>query len=267
MSNVKIYCVTNKEINFIKKKNYFLSWVGKSNELPSNYIKCDDLDNIFYKEKYYSELTFHYWYWKNLLDKEDENSWIGFCQKRRYWIKENLNNIKINKTNINEFLLYKKGNDWDRYNSIICNPITIKGAKKIKLIKKGWRNILNNHKLLFGKDQENLMTHFDMHHGFGNLKKAISLLENDDRYEFLNYVNENDKFNPHIMFISKKSVAKKWFECLFSWLDRCEKEFGFKTLKGYETTRLYAYLAERYLSFWFKKYTKYKEQDWIFIDV
>ena len=45
-----------------------------------------------------------------------------------------------------------------------------------------------------------------------------------------------------------------------------EIEFGFKNLKGYETTRLYAFLAERYLSFWFKKYTVYKEQPWMFIE-
>jgi hypothetical protein len=29
---------------------------------------------------------------------------------------------------------------------------------------------------------------------------------------------------------------------------------------------LYAYLAERYLSFWFKKYTVYKEHPWVFIE-
>ena len=61
------------------------------------------------------------------------------------------------------------------------------------------------------------------------------------------------------MFISKPYVAQKWFETLFPWLERCENIFGFKNLKDYDTTRLYAYLAERYLSFWFKKYTKYLE--------
>ena len=44
-----------------------------------------------------------------------------------------------------------------------------------------------------------------------------------------------------------------------------EKKIGFKNLSGYDTKRLYAYLAERYLSFWFKKYTTYKEHPWIFI--
>ena len=69
------------------------------------------------------------------------------------------------------------------------------------------------------------------------------------------------------MFISKKKIIKRWFETLFPWLERCEKEFGFKTLNGYDTTRIYAYLSERFLSYWFKKYTNYKEHPWRFLDV
>ena len=68
------------------------------------------------------------------------------------------------------------------------------------------------------------------------------------------------------MFIAKKEIVKKWFATLFPWLERCEDVFGFDDLQGYDTTRLYAYLAERYLSFWFKKYTNFKEQPWIFIN-
>ena len=61
-------------------------------------------------------------------------------------------------------------------------------------------------------------------------------------------------------------ILEKWFESLFTWLERCESEFGFDDLKGYDTQRLYAYLAERYLSFWFKKYSNYLEWPYIFID-
>ena len=67
------------------------------------------------------------------------------------------------------------------------------------------------------------------------------------------------------MFIAKPLVHDRWFRSVFSWLERCEKIFGFKNLKGYETKRLYAYLAERYLSFWFKKYTNSLEWPWIFV--
>ena len=39
-----------------------------------------------------------------------------------------------------------------------------------------------------------------------------------------------------------------------------------EALKGYDTERLYAYLAERYLSFWFNKYTKVLNWPWVLFD-
>ena len=265
MNNIKFYCVTNKSINFIKKKEYNLAWVGT--EKPTgDYITCDYGDNIFYKEKFYSELTFHYWYWKNLLNYENENQWVGFCQKRRFWLKSKTTK-SINKSNINDHLLTSIENDDLNFESFICDPIEVSGAKKIKLLKRGWRNILKKPSILLNKDKINLLIHFDMHHGYGNLNKAIKLLDDNDRDDFLNYVESNNQFNPHIMFISKKKIMNQWFSTLFSWLERCEKEFGFEQLKGYDTTRIYAYLSERYLSFWFKKYTKFKAHPWKFLDI
>ena len=85
MSNLKIYCVTNKVVNFLGNLDYEIGWVGQGKP-PKNYISCNEGDNIFYKEEYYSELAFHYWYWKNLI-KLNDNGWVGFCQKRRFWIK------------------------------------------------------------------------------------------------------------------------------------------------------------------------------------
>ena len=98
-----------------------------------------------------------------------------------------------------------------------------------------------------------------MHHGYGNLDRAIDLIDQEDKDEFRDFVNNSTFFNPHIMFIASAEVANSWFNKLFPWLFRCEKLFGFEQLYGYDTKRLYAYLAERYLSFWFKKYSNYIE--------
>ena len=105
-----------------------------------------------------------------------------------------------------------------------------------------------------------------MHHGYGILNKAIEVMNIEDRNSFRDYVNTKDYFNPHIMFISKKKIMTKWFEDLFDWLFKCEALFGFNELKGYDQKRLYAYLAERYLSFWFIKYSKSKSWPWCFFD-
>ena len=87
MENIDIYCVTNKKVPFLEDSFLKLGAVGNDN-FNERYIKCDSKDNIFNKEKYYSELTFQYWYWKNEL-KNSSFKWIGFCQRRRFWIKKN----------------------------------------------------------------------------------------------------------------------------------------------------------------------------------
>ena len=105
-----------------------------------------------------------------------------------------------------------------------------------------------------------------MHHGYGNLDKAIEVMNINDREDFREYVNTQNTFNPNNMFIAKKKIVDKWFGDVFPWLFKCEKVLGFKNLKGYET-RIYAYLAERYLSFWFKKYARSIEWPWVFVDL
>ena len=137
----------------------------------------------------------------------------------------------------------------------------------MKIIKRGWKNLLKNPNILFNKNLHTIKLHFDMHHGHGVLNKAINVMEAKDREDFRSYVSTKTFFSPHIMFFSKKKIIDQWFNDLFTWLFECEKIFGFDKLKGYDQTRLYAYLAERYLSFWFKKHTKTIEWPWIFKDI
>ena len=264
MENLKIFCVTNKEVNILEKTNYLIGWVG-TEKPPKNYLVCNTQDNIFFKEKYYSELTFHYWYWKNKLDLKHEN-WIGFCQKRRFWLKKKLIHAKIDNSNFSDCILQDVPNEWDNFDSIICEPIFVNKVKKMKMVKRGFRPIIKKPSILFDEKKQSLALHFDMHHGYGNLNKAINLIEDEDKLDFSNYVNNSISYNPHIMFIAKPKIIDKWFNTLLPWLERCEKVFGFDSLHGYDTQRLYAFLAERYLSFWFKKHTKSLEWPWTFFE-
>ena len=93
--DLDLYCITNKRVSFLEDFSYNLAWVG-GEAAPKNYLTCDKNDNIFHKEKYYSELTFQYWYWKNLLNREN-SKWIGFCQKRRFWLQKNISKKKNEK--------------------------------------------------------------------------------------------------------------------------------------------------------------------------
>ena len=157
--------------------------------------------------------------------------------------------------------------NFEKYDSVICKPISLSGVKKMKIIKRGWKNLLINPSILINEKKQTIQLHFDMHHGYGNLKKALELVDDNDREDFKTYVNQKNSFNPNIMFISKPEIIDKWFTSVFSWLSRCEDVFGFENLKGYDQSRLYAYLAERYLSFWFKKYTNFIESPWITLEI
>ena len=97
-----------------------------------------------------------------------------------------------------------------------------------------------------------------MYHGNGALDKAIKLLPEKDKKDFNDYVRNNHQFNQGNMFISKSSrIIDSYFSEVFDWLNKCEKLFGFDNLSSYGQKRIYGFLAERYMSYWFKKNTNY----------
>ena len=93
------------------------------------------------------------------------------------------------------------------------------------------------------------------------VKKATS------QSDFKKFVNTETSFNQCNMFICKsKSIMKNYYKALFTWLEKCEDIFGFD-LKGYGKVRIYAFLAERFLPYWFHKNTKVKEWPIFFYDL
>ena len=108
---------------------------------------------------------------------------------------------------------------------------------------------------------------FDMFHGNGVLDKAISLLNDNDREDFKNFVRTSTSYNQGNMFICKsKKIIDSYYKAIFEWLEKCENVFGFD-LKGYGNIRVYAFLAERFLPFWFNKYCKVLEWPVLFYDL
>lgn len=262
---LELYCVTNKKVSHLESTSMNIGCVSNG-DFPASYIRCDNGKNIFHKEKYYSELTFHYWYWKNKFDLNN-NNWIGFCQRRRLWIKNSSKNKELNRDNLKEHLLLEPDQKWEGYESVICDKIYVNDVKKIKMLKRGWKSLIKDPGIFFDKDKQTVKFHFEMHHGSKFLNLALDLLDKDDKQDFNDYLSSKTYFNPHIMFITKSNILNKWFSKLFPWLERCENEMGLKNLDGkYDTQRLYAFLSERYLSFWFKKNTKFFEQPWVLYD-
>ena len=253
MQNAKMYCLSIYDSTFpvIKKLNYIP--VGLGNDKFSNqWLRDNTLENISSKNKYYGEYTFHYWFWKNILPKIENNYWIGFCAYRLYW--GNKKKITEN-SKIEDLVLTEIPKEWEKYDTIVGEHYYINNLKFSKLIKHGLWSLARNPYALFSS-KRNIRFHFDMWHGNGNLDKAIDLLEDEDKEDFRKYTKKNISYSRGNMFVCRsKKIMDSYYKSIFSWLDRCEKVFGFN-LEGYGKTRIYGFLAERYLSYWFNKYTK-----------
>ena len=80
-----MYCISlnPSHLELIKKIDYVPVGLGET-QFNVEWLTDKPNDNISIKNKFYGEYTFHYWMWKNNLNKLPEN-WIGFCQYRKFW--------------------------------------------------------------------------------------------------------------------------------------------------------------------------------------
>tara|TARA_Y100001958_G_C21239833_1_gene567199 strand:- start:2678 stop:3487 length:810 start_codon:yes stop_codon:yes gene_type:complete len=258
-----MYCISidNRIFNKISELGYIPVGLGDSHFSPE-WMTDKTGENISIKNKFYGEYTFHYFFWKNLMHKIPDQEWIGFCGYRRFWKNEN-NLSNEFKHNVLKIIPEK----WNNFEVIIGDKLDLKIIKWIKVLKYGKIALARNPKVLINKNFRNIRFHFDMFHGNGVLDKAIDQLNHEDKIDFGEYVRINTSFNQGNMFITKsKKIMDNYYTILFEWLTRCEKIFGLN-LYGYEKTRLYAFLAERFLSYWFKKNTNYLEWPVLFYDL
>ena len=266
MSNINMYCICihNKLFDVVKKVNYIPVGLGE-NKFSNDWLKDNTDKNISNKNKFYGEYTFHYWLWKNYLDEIEDNKWIGFCAYRRLWLNEKKNPFDI-KQSLNNNIIQHIPHEWEKYDVILGDHMDLTNIKWIKVIKYGKISFLRNPLVIFKKKRK-IRFQFDMFHGNGLIDKATELLNEKDRYDFKNYITNETSYNQGNMFITKsKEIMKEYYNNIFEWLDKCEKAFGLN-LSGYGKVRLYAFLAERYLPFWFNKYSKVMEWPITFYDL
>jgi hypothetical protein len=268
MQKVNMYCLTLEpnHYQFIKKLGY--TPVGLGNKtFDNNWLTDKSGFSISEKNKNYGEYTFHYWIWKNYIDKI-ESGWIGFCQYRKFWSLSKIKGKNINIEDLYSMVLKEIPNEIESYETILGEPMYVNQWRTMKFIKSAKKILLKKPLLIFNKNKRNLNFHFDWMHGEKNLEKAINLLDETNRLDFSKFVNKEVSFNPHNMFICKsKTLLKQYYEDLFPWLYKCENLFGFKNLDSYGKTRIYGFLAERFMSYWFKKNTNYKMLPIIFYDI
>ena len=258
MKNATVFCLTlDPEHEDIIKKLSFTP-VGLGNKKFSKNCFTDKSGkNISIKNPFYGEYTFHYWLWKNYL-KKINSEWVGFCQYRKFFVKNYINTKNITLDELKEELFLEFENK-ENYECILGNKFSVENYKFSKIIKHHLYYFLNNPTLFFNKKKRNLKLQFDLFHGRKNLDKAIDLLDEINKKDFKTFMNTKNSFNPHNMFFCKTKLLENYYKSVFPWLERCEEIFGFYNLTGYGSQRIYGFLAERFLSYWFTKNLKVKE--------
>ena len=253
MNNLTTFCLTLSPYheNLIKKLNFVP--VGLGNENFSNTCISDKLgENISNKNLFYGEYTFHFWIWKNYLNKI-ETKWVGFCQYRKFFSKKLLIKKNLNFDQFRDILLDNIEPSFEKYDCILGNKFSVQNYKFSKILKNHLIEFIMNPQQIFDKKKRTLKFHFDLFHGKGNLDLAINQLGENDRKDFKDYMYSNTEFHPHNMFICKTEILKNYYDVIFPWLKKCENIFGFNKLNGYGKKRIYGFLAERFLSYWFSK--------------
>ena len=268
MKNLNMFCLTLEpnHYEFIKQLGYIPVGLGDKN-FNNNWLRDKSGMSISEKNKNYGEYTYHYWIWQNYLDKLD-NKWIGFCQYRKFWSVKDCNAKDTNIDSINNQVLKQIPKEFENYESILGEAMFVNQWRTMKFLKTAMKIFMKKPILILNKKKRNLNFHFDLMHGENNLNNAINLLDEENKNDFRNFVNKEVSFNPHNMFICKsKAKLKKYYEALFPWLEKCEKLLGFENLKGYGNIRIYGFLAERFMSYWFKKNTTHTTLPIIFYDI
>ena len=164
-------------------------------------------------------------------------------------------------------ILKEIDNKNNNYDCVLGEKFSVKNYKFSKIFKNHFSEFLSKPKLFFNKDKRNLKFHFDLFHGKGNLDLAANQLDEKNKKKFTDFMINNNSFNPHNMFICKTNILKNYYEIIFPWLEKCEKIFGFNNLTNYGMKRIYGFLAERFLSYWFNENYKVKENPILVKDI
>ena len=244
---MKTFCLSIFNSNYEDFKKLNLIPVGLGNEtFDQNWMNDKGKINISHKNSNFGEYTFHYKLWKN--EDLTYNNWIGFCTYRRFWTKNNFKKIK-NFSELNEIIIKEPNKNWSKYDVVLGDPLIFKKIKNIKLIKRNPIEVLKKPTMLL--NDNTLEDQFRVFHGSYYLDIALKLLPDIYREKFIFFLNGYNLY-PYNMFICKTSeILYSFYDEIFPWLLNCEKYFDERKLIGYDKKRIYGFLAERFMPFWF----------------
>jgi hypothetical protein len=228
LKKVQIYCTSIKYYSVLNKLPKYILPLGLGEEdFPKNWLTENKNKNIAYLNKYYGELTGFYWVWKNKINEFETDDFVGFCHYRKLWLdyqREEKNSMSIKP--IYGDLLKDTNKIFDKIDAIQAQPIIFKN--------------------------KNLLEDFFIVHKNNILEKSIDFLDEPIKSNFRLSLKKNILF-PLNMFIVKKSLFIEYCNIIFPWLENCMEYCEKNRLLTSYNTRLPAFLAERFTSFWFSQ--------------
>ena len=208
---LRIYAMTHKQFEVPQDPMYQPLHVGHAVAADLGYPGDDSGENISHLNCYYSELTGHYWLWKNCTDVD----YIGTCHYRRYLINEQ---EKILTKREYEHLL----KDYDL--------VTTK------------RVVLNN-SYHYGFAANHNIKALDC------TGEVIRDLYPEYADAFYSLVNENETYFGN-MFVTSKGLFDQYCEWLFTIFAEVEKRINLDTDEDAYHKRVLGFISEFLLLVW-----------------
>lgn len=242
-SKVKIFVGYYKP-NFIFKSDVYqpiltadIDW-NPGNKL----IKDNTGDNIADKNRYYGELSGHYWVWKNFLPKTDAE-YIGFCHYRRF--------LDFGITPMED---------------VPFKPMELKNFKKVfkKYTEDRILQSIEGYDIVLPQEVEFksiLYSQYLKWHPQKDMNLALNIIR-DCYPEYVQTAKEvlgSNKMYICLNFIMKKELFKEYMEWIFGILTKLEKKTDWSQYVEYAQIRTPAFIAERFFNIWLSYMFKTKD--------
>ena len=113
------------------------------------------------------------------------------------------NNLCTDNQNFKETIVQEAPSEWAGYEVVLRDEVFVNNTKLSKILKHGKKQLLKNPFVFLSKKKLTIKVHYDMYHGYGEMDKAIELLDTDNREDFRHWVNNSVSFNANNVFICK----------------------------------------------------------------
>jgi len=213
--------MTHKKFDIPKDPMYQPLHVGHAKASDLGYPGDDNGENISHLNCYYSELTGHYWIWKNCKDVD----YVGTCHYRRYLINEQ------------EKVLTKS--EYER----ILKDFDIVSTKRVVL----------NHSYHYGFSANHNIKALD------TTGEVIRDLYPEYYDAFITLVHENETYFGN-MLVTSKALFDQYCEWLFTIFEEVSNRIDLNTDEDAYHKRVLGFISEFLLLVWVKvnKYSVYE---------